>query len=204
MKRNQKKRTVNMSSERPQRGIALVVSLVLLVVVTLVGLAGMRGTILQERMAGGAYDRETAFQAAEAALMMGAQSFINSRQVWDAEIESNASALDCSNQSCVSNPSGKIPNNLWNSVPTGSAESEFSSIDSSNPPQYVVQLLGVCSSTGAGTGFSGTTDQNVGGPPASLLNSQGTCYRITARALDPTAAINTDRAQVLLQATYRM
>lgn len=204
MKRYRKNRMPEMGSRRDQRGIALVVSLILLIAVTLVGLAGMRGTILQERMAGGAYDRATGFQAAEAALMLGAQNFINNRQVWDAEIDSNSSALDCSNQSCDSNPSGEIANNLWHSVPTGSAESEFSSMDSSNPPQYVVQLLGVCSSTGTGAGFTGTTDQNEGGPGGSQLNNQGTCYRITARALDPTVAENADRAQVLLQATYRM
>lgn len=187
-----------------QQGMALVVSLILLVVVTFVGLAGMRGTILQEQMAGGAYDREVGFQAAEAALMVGAQDFVNNRQVWDSKIDANSAALDCSDQTCPSNPSGRIQNTLWQSVSTGTTESTFTAIDVSNPPQYVVQRLGDCSSTGAGTGFTGTTDQNQGGPGGSQLNNQGTCYRITARALDPTAAINADRAQVLLQATYRM
>lgn len=204
MKRNGKNRTVEMGNQRRQRGMALVVSLILLVVVTLVGLAGMRGTILQERMAGGAYDRETAFQAAEAALALGAEDFISNRQAWEAEIDSNASALDCSDQSCAANPSGAITNSLWKSVPSGTGENQFSAMDASNLPQYVVQLLGECSTTGAGGGFTGTTDQNEGGAGGSQLNNQGTCYRITARALDPTEPINAERAQVLLQATYRM
>jgi type IV pilus assembly protein PilX len=184
--------------------MALVVSLILLVVVTLVGLAGMRGTILQERMAGGAYDRETGFQAAEAALMLGANDFISNRQVWLTRINDNDDDLDCSDKSCVSNPGGSIDNALWSSVPTGSGQAQFTAVDSTNPPQYVVQLLGECSSTGAGVGFTGTTDQNEGGPGGTQLNNQGTCYRITARAIDPTAAINAERAQVVLQATYRM
>lgn len=204
MKRNFKTKTVKMSCPGQQRGMALAISLVLLVVVTLVGLAGMRGTILQERMAGGAYDRETGFQAAEAALMLGASDFIGNRQAWLDKIDDNSSELDCSDRSCASNPSGKIPNALWASVSTGTTESDFTAIDTSNPPQYVVQTMGNCSSTGAGGGFTGTTDQNEGGPGGSQLNNQGTCYRITARALDPTAAINAERAQVLLQATYRM
>ncbi|MGD6484782.1 PilX N-terminal domain-containing pilus assembly protein, partial [Xanthomonas citri pv. citri] len=37
-----------------QRGIALVVTLLLLLIVTLLGLAAMRGTLLQERMAANA------------------------------------------------------------------------------------------------------------------------------------------------------
>lgn len=55
----------------PQRGIALVVVLVLLLVATLLALAGLRNTLLQERMGAGVVDRALAFQAAEAALREG-------------------------------------------------------------------------------------------------------------------------------------
>ncbi|RCW66471.1 type IV pilus assembly protein PilX [Marinobacter nauticus] len=204
MKRNFKTKNAQMNPPRQQRGMALAISLVLLVVVTLVGLAGMRGTIFQERMAGGAYDRETGFQAAEAALMLGARDFTNNRQAWVDKIDDNASDLDCSDRTCAANPSGVIANKLWASVSSGTTDSDFTAIDSANPPQYVVQLLGDCSSTGAGGGFTGTTDQNEGGPGGTLLANQGQCYRITARAIDPTTAANAERAQVLLQATYRM
>lgn len=56
------------TSPRRQRGIALVVVLLLLLVVTLIGLAAMRGTLLQERMAGNVAARGVAFQTAEAVL----------------------------------------------------------------------------------------------------------------------------------------
>src|SRR5690606_35860137 len=163
-----------------------------------------RGTSFQERMAGGAYDRETGFQAAEAALMLGARDFTNNRLTWVGKIEDNATDLDCSNRTCAANPSGAIANNLWASVSTGTTDDEYTAIDATNPPQYVVQLLGDCSTTGAGSGYTGTTDQNEGGPGGTLLGNQGQCYRITARAIDPTIADNAERAQVLLQATYRM
>ncbi|GAB2522278.1 pilus assembly PilX family protein [Lysobacter humi (ex Lee et al. 2017)] len=51
-----------------ERGAALVVVLLLLLVVTLLGLAGIRGALLQERMAANAVARSYAFQAAEAVL----------------------------------------------------------------------------------------------------------------------------------------
>jgi type IV pilus assembly protein PilX len=54
-----------------QRGAALVVSLLLLLVATLIGVTAMQVTSLEERMAGNARDRNLAFQAAESALRAG-------------------------------------------------------------------------------------------------------------------------------------
>ncbi|MCX7607930.1 MAG: PilX N-terminal domain-containing pilus assembly protein [Anaerolineales bacterium] len=54
-----------------QTGAALIVSLVLLVLVTLLGVAGIQTVALEEKMAGNAYDRNIALQAAEAALRIG-------------------------------------------------------------------------------------------------------------------------------------
>jgi type IV pilus assembly protein PilX len=203
---NREKRTLNKRRQSREQGMALVVSLVLLVVVTLVGLAGMRGTILQERMAGGAYDRETAFQAAEAALILGARNFIDNQSAWIDKIDKNA-ALDCRNKSCAGNPSLETAiNTLWSDVPEGAGSDDFTAIDAKNPPQYTVQLLGACEPGGVrGAGFTGTTDQNEAGPKGQQLSRPpGTCYRVTARAIDPTKTINAERAQVVLQATYRM
>lgn len=53
---------------RQQRGAALIVVLVLLLIVTLLGLASLRGTLLEERMAANLYDRSLSFQTVEAAL----------------------------------------------------------------------------------------------------------------------------------------
>ena len=51
-----------------QQGVALVVALILLVVLTLVGFAAIRGTLIQQKMAANLYDRQIAFQSAEAGL----------------------------------------------------------------------------------------------------------------------------------------
>lgn len=58
---------------RPHRetGAALLVSLVLLVAVTLLGVSAMQGTILQERMSANQRDIEEAFNAGEIAVRRG-------------------------------------------------------------------------------------------------------------------------------------
>jgi type IV pilus assembly protein PilX len=62
--------TINVipSSRVSQRGSALGVSLIFLVLLTLLGLTAMQDTGLQERMAGNARDKDMALQAGEAAL----------------------------------------------------------------------------------------------------------------------------------------
>ena len=54
-----------------QRGAALFVVLMLLLVMTLLGLASLRGAMLEERMSANLYDRGLMFQAAESALREG-------------------------------------------------------------------------------------------------------------------------------------
>lgn len=54
-----------------QRGATLIVSLIFLVVLSIIGLAGMDVTSLEEKMAGNMRDRNVSFQAAEAALREG-------------------------------------------------------------------------------------------------------------------------------------
>lgn len=56
---------------KKSRGSVLIVSLVILLVLTLLGLSGMGDTVLQERMAGNLQESMSAFQAAEAGLRDG-------------------------------------------------------------------------------------------------------------------------------------
>jgi type IV pilus assembly protein PilX len=62
---------VSNRTEPLQRGAVLVITLVMLLLVTLIGVVGMQGTNLQERMAGNLWDRNKAFQGAETALRVG-------------------------------------------------------------------------------------------------------------------------------------
>lgn len=61
-------RTHSRAVARAQRGIALVIGLILLVIMLVLGLASVRLMSNEEKMVGYTYDRTLAFQAAEAAL----------------------------------------------------------------------------------------------------------------------------------------
>ncbi|WP_419736956.1 pilus assembly PilX family protein [Pseudomonas sp. COR18] len=56
---------------RQQGGMALLVSLVFLLLLTLIGISSMQSATLQEKMAGSVTLRNTSFQTAEAVLRMG-------------------------------------------------------------------------------------------------------------------------------------
>lgn len=56
-----------------QQGAALLVSMLMLLIITVLALNSMRGSILQEQMTANQYDYQLAFQAAEAALRHGEQ-----------------------------------------------------------------------------------------------------------------------------------
>lgn len=58
-------------ARQQQRGMALLVSLVFLLLLTLIGISSMQSATLQEKMAGSVTLRNTSFQTAEAALRMG-------------------------------------------------------------------------------------------------------------------------------------
>jgi type IV pilus assembly protein PilX len=63
-------KTLDLSSRR-QRGATLIVVLLLLLVMTLLGLAVLRGTTMEERMTANLYDRSLSFQSVESALRQG-------------------------------------------------------------------------------------------------------------------------------------
>ncbi|HRP35733.1 MAG TPA: PilX N-terminal domain-containing pilus assembly protein [Gammaproteobacteria bacterium] len=60
-----------------ERGSALAVALIFLLLMTLLGISAMRGSNMQERMAGNLRDRNLAFQASEAALRGGETWLLN-------------------------------------------------------------------------------------------------------------------------------
>ena len=57
------------TNHKRQRGAVLVISLIMLLVMTLIGITGMQATVLEEKMAGNYNDQNIAFQAAESTLI---------------------------------------------------------------------------------------------------------------------------------------
>lgn len=65
----------NLTSLPKQQGAALAIGLILLVIITLMGYTGMKGTILQEKMAAGLHNRTLANTGANSAIRQG-ESFL--------------------------------------------------------------------------------------------------------------------------------
>ena len=66
-------RIPSIRSRNGERGIALVVVLILLLVMSMLALVSLRSTLMEERMSANMADRSASFQAAEAALRQGEQ-----------------------------------------------------------------------------------------------------------------------------------
>ncbi|MCG5496888.1 pilus assembly PilX family protein [Ectothiorhodospira variabilis] len=64
----ERKRVSLAGNPQGQTGAALIVALVMLLVTTMLAVAGVQNTVLQERMAGNMHDRNIAFQYAESGL----------------------------------------------------------------------------------------------------------------------------------------
>lgn len=62
-----------------QRGSVLIVALVMLLLMSLLAIASMQGTVMQDQMTGNMHNHDLAFQAAEAALRAG-ESYVESNQ----------------------------------------------------------------------------------------------------------------------------
>lgn len=190
-----------------ERGAALLVALILLVVITLVGLAAIGTTILQNKAAANQYDRQVAFQSAETALRQ-AQAAITTATANQAipvaqTVLSSAGFEDCSNvynatpTVCLANPFNDSGVAAADIVTVPASAYSAGPVASGIQPQYVVQYLGA---------FVAPTPkvQQIGGQQPYGAASQGQLadyYRITARSADP-KTVN-GRAIVTLQSTFR-
>jgi type IV pilus assembly protein PilX len=166
-----------------QTGVALIISLIMLVLMSLVGLAGIKAITNEERLVAQSYDRALAFQAAESAL----------REV-EAKIESAGQPAPAASSSCAS--MGTAPNQLMvcglitTTVPRwiSSSFTNWASATSVGTgaftitPQYFVEYLGA--------GFPCTLN-------TTTISTNCKRYRISARA-NP----DSERASVMLQSIY--
>ena len=173
---------------RRQQGIALATALILLIVVTLVGIAAVSGTIMQQKMTSNYYDREVAFQAAEAGLRQGESAV---------QTAAGPSVFrDCSPTSslkCGSNPFSDTTIN-----PTSVTKTAYNpgTIAGGVEPQYVVEYLGNFTVPPANV----QQVSNCSGYAPCGINQTANFYRITARSGPADVG---GRASVTLQTVYR-
>ena len=185
----------NFTVRKHQQGVTLVIVLLLLIVVTLLGLAAMRGSILQERMSGNVTARGMAFQNAESALRIAEE--------WLIDADPTPPANGCTNGVCAMRLDGAAPSyeaaNFWSTagnyrVAIGEGEDNIELL------RYSIESLG-----------EGTTSASSGGP-SECLGAEGDDAGCVAdddeanvRNFRITAIAQTDNgAQVVLQSTFQM
>ena len=193
-----------------ERGAALIIVVLLLLVMTLLGLASLRSTLLEERMAGALFDRNLAFQSAESALRAG-EAFVDSQAagiVSDAQARTlSGTAFDCTANGVVCESNSFLPapatgspvaangcafgTALWRDAPALGG-----TVTAAVTPQFCIEFTGTSimdnERLSAEIGEAGSTDM-------VLYN-----YRIYARSTNPNATgfSGSGRAVVLLQSTY--
>ena len=175
---------MRMQSSRSQRGVALIVVLMLLLIVTILGLASLRGALLQERMSSNTADRSRTFQVAEASLRE-AEDFV-------ATIEA-LPAAGC-NEGVCGRPTGAPPWEAagFNWETTGRAAQAV--VDGINS-RYLVEYMGPAgTSSGAGGDCTTCGDPDAAQPPTSMA-----MFRVTVRSF--ATATN---AEVILQSGYEV
>jgi type IV pilus assembly protein PilX len=178
---------------RRQRGVALVVALLLLLVATMIGLAASRSSVLQERMSGNTYDRSLAFQRSESALRAAEQAITADWRI------ANLGGVDCTVNPCAIVPEDAFDGAAveWTEVP------ELYDVNTAltpGVPEYHISFMGTGRSE-SNLGQAENADAaNYGSsaPPDNLAY-----YRVTARSSDPTEADSDGRAIVVLQTTVK-
>ena len=173
-----------------QQGVALAVSLILLVVVTILGIAGVRTTTMQQRMATNFFDRGLAFQNAEAGLRVAEKSL-------------STSAVGIRNCGaggvvCYSIPFDD-PDLDDSNVITVKSGDYYKGGNVASQPQYVIEDMGEFRNPDTSTGFSLTANAQQYG--AQGLEQMSKYFRITTRSGAPEAS--GDRSIVTLQAIYQ-
>lgn len=187
-------------SRRSQRGVTLLVVLILLIVVTLLGLVALRGTLMEERMSAYLFDRSLAFQAAESALRLAEQ------KVQEAAVAGRPIGVDCSSahQTCPGTPPGTDSASpakcaadtpgCWISVETRSSHSD----EAAGASQYYIEYMGEIQVGLEGADLdSSASAKQYDGAQSSVARP---IYRISARSHDPRG----NRATVALQATIEL
>jgi type IV pilus assembly protein PilX len=173
----------------PQQGVALVVALILLVVMTLLGLSAMRSVTLEEKMAANTFDRSVSFQAAESVLreaeskLTGPTPPVRVSPSPTAAADPALTLNDCAGGLCVAHaPGATKPRWFDDTFTQWQAGTSVVSGSITVPTDYFIEYLGAA--------FPCSPDN---------INSPATCkrYRVTARS-NP----GNDRAVVMLQSVY--
>lgn len=179
--------TLRFGSPSRQDGAALIMVLLMLLVITLLGIASMRGAIMQERMAGATLGRSLAFHAAESALREAEAVAAKERPV--------PPSAGCDNGVCARTAPGAAP--VWRSEAfwSDSSPNNFKTATSVNgaTSRYVLEDYGLSESPDCAASV-GTNPLDMSAPACS---AELRVYRIIARSRTPAGS------EVMLQSLFR-
>ena len=157
---------MSVETGKRQTGVVLLVGLIMLLLMTVVGLAAIRGSNLQETMAGNMRERQLNFQVAEAGLREG-EAFIENQTSQDLEaLAFNGSVswqLPDMNQQGNQSALGLPQVDNWDqddwAARAKTADVDLGDANTGDPPQYLVERLDVppcpeCDGSGIGVGSS--------------------------------------------------
>lgn len=193
-----------------QSGVSLVVVLLLLLVMTVIGVAVLRGTLLEQRMSANLADRNMAFQQAESALRE-AEATVLQRVRATGSLDhvigancnpdpgSNATASECGLPANAYSGGGTCAGSaaLTAACWRNATDTLGSANKSAGPPQYYIQYSGKRASSG-GAGQGGSANEiNVG--DLSIPEDEKASFMIFARSHDAGANNGRGRAVVVLQ-----
>lgn len=182
---------------RRQSGVALIVALIMLVVATLTGLAGIRAATMQEKLSANLFDRAIGMQAAEYALR-DAETYLFTTERND--ILDASWVKDCSSdKDCSAVPADTFSGNsaVWRGV---TLPSDFNDdFKAGSDPQYSIQYLGLKNSeANTDTSQSASSLQyGATGGGSNVVNViQNAVYLVTVRSHQPSN--DNDRSIVVL------
>lgn len=189
-----KKFIQNPGFPQKQRGVVLIIGLIMLLLMTIVGLAAIRGTGLQESMAGNMRDRNLSFQAAEAGLRVG-EEFVFDNNVTLLTFDGTTS-WQLPDQNKPTAGSGPIQN--WDAARWAAdanpvdASMNLDSIASADRPRYVVEKVVVSALSAARQDGSGVGLESLSAtePPEY--------YRVTSLGIGGTGT-----SESIVQTSYR-
>ena len=207
------------SVRNSQSGMALIAALVVLMLVTLAGIATMESTAMQLKMANARHDRQQAFEAAEAALRM-IEEDISSNSSGFADPENHY--FTCSGSTCFKPDcsNGRCFQGIWR---TGDNVVECKAVDDASKPDVTPPATSPWE-TGTGSDYLNVWDSTAKHltltvPPytndvkyivefrcftpaevSTVLSNTNAAqvFRITARGMS-----DSGRSEVMLQSTYK-
>jgi len=167
--------TIHRRLAAAQRGVALIVGLVILAVLSMIGIAAFSITTQEERMAGNSRDRIRAFEAAEFALR-GCESFVktNGVGVFGASIGMYIAPTTSTAQSNTELAASK-PESFWQKASNVHVVSIPSS-DVAVQPSCIAELITLFPSTGYTVG-------NPLGNPASIAHITAHGYGLNSNTV---------------------